>query len=1278
MSDPDLTHCCIVCGDEFHPISSHEAVCPNCGGITGAKGELNPGQGPGPYQAEQEEQLSAGRQGTVAAGAPVDRELKRAEETVAFEWKPGDVILDLYEVLLVTEGFGEEALQADYHEGGFGRVYRVFHRAWRREMAVKVPQVGKFVTQKQKDDFTAECETWANIGLHPNVAACHYVRELGGVPRVFSEYADAGTLADWIQSGRLYEGSHSETLQRILDLAIQFARGLHYAHERGVIHQDVKPLNALIWADGTLKVTDFGLAGARQRAGLEEPAGAPPAGKRSIMVSAGGHTPAYCSPDQLTGEKLSRHTDIWSWAVSVLEMFTGEVTWLSGAAAGGALEDFLEHGGNEDGAAGLPPMPSGVAILLRRCFENDPVARPRTLEECAAALSEVYRFETGEPYSRPAPKAAGDTADALNNRALSLLDLGKPAEAEALFNQALALGKNHLAATYNRALVRWRAGKITDEGILFDLAQVKKDYPGDSKVECALGWVRVENGDFLEALAHFERASKLGGDDDTRRGLALARPRAEAGLGQCLRTFEGHTNHVLAVAFSPDGRHALSGSWDGTFKLWDLSTGACLRTFTGHKDSVNSVAFSPDGRHVLSGGDDKTLKLWDVAKGRCLRTFKGHTDLVNSVAFSPDGRHALSGSSDRTLRLWDVSRGRCLHTFTGHLGNVYSVVFSPDGRHALSGSFDKTLKLWDISTGACLRTFGGLSLSVSSVAFSPDGRHALSGSSDKTLKLWELSTGRCLRTFAGHTNLVKAVVFTPDGRYTLSGSSDKSLRLWDLSTGRCLRTFTGHLGNVYSVALSSDGRHVLSGSSDQTLKLWALPTVDSAQAAPLHYAMVVTAEEALERERSRDLYISSARKALEIGKIAEALNILKQARAVPGFEKHPESLDLQAKAGVKARVKSYTGGWLQRTFKGHTSWVNSVAFSPDGRHILSGSSDRTLRLWELSTGRCLRTFEGHTGQVKSVSLSPDGRYALSGSSDNTLKLWDLSTGVCLRTFEGHTGGVTSVALSPDGRHALSGSIDGMLRLWDVSAGRCLRTFTGHEDFVYSVAFFPDGCDALSGSSGLFTDKTLKLWDLSTGECLRDFKGHRGDYGSVSFSPDGRHALTGSSDKKLKLWDLSTGECLRTFEGHTDSVNSVAFSPDGRYALSGSGYHGTRDNTVRLWDLCTGECLRTFEDHTERIKSVVFSPDGRYALSGSFDKTLKLWALDWEYEFPGWADWDDGAEPYLRNFLILRGGKWGEEDFKVLLTDLSRRGYGWLKPAGVRRKLEKLTAQRDFS
>jgi WD40 repeat protein len=304
-----------------------------------------------------------------------------------------------------------------------------------------------------------------------------------------------------------------------------------------------------------------------------------------------------------------------------------------------------------------------------------------------------------------------------------------------------------------------------------------------------------------------------------------------------------------------------------------------------------------------------------------------------------------------------------------------------------------------------------------------------------------------------------------------------------------------------------------------------------------------------------------------------------------------------------------------RRFVGHDGTVRAVAYSPDGRYVLSGSGwpagDKTIRLWEVATGKEVRRFEGHTDQVISVALSADGRRALSASGDGTVRLWDVSTGKGIRRFEGHKGGVIAVAFSPDGRRALSGSFDKTVRLWDVETGQEVHKFEGHNGWVYSVAFSPDGRRAATASA----DKTIRLWEVETGKELHTFTGHTNLAQSVAYSPDGRFLLSGGSDKTVRLWEVETGKELYSSEGHKEAITSVAFSPDGRRALSGSW-----DRTVRLWDVETGTELHCFSGHHDAVWGVAFSPDGRYALSGSGgsyrdgqwsagrDWTLRLWRL----------------------------------------------------------------------
>jgi len=282
-------------------------------------------------------------------------------------------------------------------------------------------------------------------------------------------------------------------------------------------------------------------------------------------------------------------------------------------------------------------------------------------------------------------------------------------------------------------------------------------------------------------------------------------------------------NSVNSVAFSPDGKTALSGSHDDTVKLWDLATGRIIKTLEGHSDNVNSVTFSPDGKTALSGSIDYKMKWWDLATGNVIKTLEGHSSFVNSVAFSPDGKTALSGSWDNTVKWWNLATGNVIKTFKGHSNNVKSVAFSPDGKTVLS-SGDGTVKWWDLATGNVIKTLERHYHNVHSVVFSPDGKTALSGSMDDTVKWWNLETGNVIKTLEKHSSFVNSVAFSPDGKTALSGSLDDTVKWWNLATGNVIKTFKGHFSGVNSVAFSPDGKTALSGSSDTTICLWNLKT----------------------------------------------------------------------------------------------------------------------------------------------------------------------------------------------------------------------------------------------------------------------------------------------------------------------------------------------------------------------------------------------------------------------------------------------------------------------
>ena len=291
------------------------------------------------------------------------------------------------------------------------------------------------------------------------------------------------------------------------------------------------------------------------------------------------------------------------------------------------------------------------------------------------------------------------------------------------------------------------------------------------------------------------------------------------------------------------------------------------------------------------------------------------------------------------------------------------------------------------------------------------------------------------------------------------------------------------------------------------------------------------------------------------------------------------------------RPNFFADARLVATLTGHGNSVLSVAFSPDGKMLASGSA--RIKLWDVATQRELRTLAGRGV----VAFSPDGRILASGSGDKAIQLWDVATGGPLRTLRGHDSPVYSVAFSPDGRTLASGSHDKTIRLWNVATGRELRTQDGHAGQVFSVAFSPDGETLASGGE----DGTVRLWGVATGRALRTLTGHTSLVYSVTFGPDGRTLASGSFDKTINLWDVGTGRELRTLAGHARLVWSAAFSPDGKILASGS-----EDDTIKLWRVATGRQLCTLAGHRDGVSSVAFSPDGKTLASGGADQIIKLW------------------------------------------------------------------------
>lgn len=292
------------------------------------------------------------------------------------------------------------------------------------------------------------------------------------------------------------------------------------------------------------------------------------------------------------------------------------------------------------------------------------------------------------------------------------------------------------------------------------------------------------------------------------------------------------------------------------------------------------------------------------------------------------------------------------------------------------------------------------------------------------------------------------------------------------------------------------------------------------------------------------------------------------------------------------------------SFFGHFNSVRSVKFSPDGRYIVSGSVDRTIKVWRINDGMIVRNFIGHKNYVNSVCFSNDANYIVSGSSDSTVRVWDIRNVKQIKILKGHNARVSSVALSPNNEYIASGGWDNLIKIWRFQTGQELKTLKGHTGYVRSVAFSPDGKYIISGSD----DGSIKIWGTETGMTARTLKGHTKTVYSVKFNAQGTLIASGSGDNSIIIWDATSGKRLKTLRGHTDFVRSVCFSPDGKYLISGSD-----DKLLKMWDIETGNELMTFTGHSKIIYTTDISVNQSYIVSGSWDKAIKLWKSGIENE-----------------------------------------------------------------
>ncbi len=1075
------------------------------------------------------------------------------------------------QVSATSSRLGEYELGPELGRGAMGVVYRARQPRLRREVAVKVILASRFVGESARKRFLAEAELAAQLD-HPNIVPIYEVGETEDGPFYAMKLIAGGTLAERIACEEVGKWESGRTAS----LLAKLARAVHHAHERGVLHRDLKPGNILLDANGEPHITDFGLA--RQLG----------ADSSLTLTGATLGTPAYMSPEQAAGERgITTASDVWSLGAILFHLLTGRPPFLGTTATDVLLQVRTDE----------PPrlrsldstIPADLETICLKCLEKEPGRRYATAAELADDLDHFLRHEPIRARRARVPER------------VILWTRRHPARA-AVAVAFLVL----LLSGAGGVLWQWHRAETNAEQNRQRLV----------RMATATAIHRVEENDLSTALPWFVEAMRLDiGTHDRKSRAANSdaawshRVRITTTLRQSPRLAQVwfHDAGVRYASFSSDGKRVAAASDDGTGRVWDTLTGDAATPPLRHAKSVRQVVFSSDNSRVMTASDDGTARVWNARTGEPLTRPLVNGNEWLKVDFSPDGERVISAGQFADAQLWNTKTGDPVGPPLHHEnGPISSVTFSRDGRLALTSGHDRTARLWNARTGEPV----GLPLShdgpVLFAAFSPDGKHIVTAGEPNHARIWEVASQRVLIPFLRHAARVEHAEFSADSTRVLTASLDGTARVWDVATGQPVTPPLQHTEPVHHAALSPDGRWVVTASQDHTAQVWDVARGGRAFPPLWHGHAVEHAVFSPDGRRVLTASLDGVARLWELSGETAAPALLagdgRLANAVFDADRRRVSTISDDNT---ARVWDAATGAAISPVLALDSPGQCAVLSPDGSRLATGSQG-AAQVWDVATGKLISQVR-HERPIRFIVWRPDGHAVLSvADDDDTARVWNPDMGADVTPPLAHGEEITDATFSPDGKRIATVSNSGTGRVWNAATGQSILAPLRHGGGLRRVRFNRDGTLLVTASM----DGTVRLWNPASGAQVTPPLRHGGWVNDLAFSPDGRRILTTSDDGTARLWDTTAGQPVTTPLRLGGGVWAPCFSRDGRVVLAGNGLF------AQVWEADTGLPLTPLLKSQTPVIQIAFSPDEQHVLGVTVDRRLvsfDLRPLDWPLE-----------------------------------------------------------------